>query len=281
MIPRRLQASLLSCVPISNATPRSVQCFLTPLNDSIHNLERTAQCLEIRCFIAQKSYHSLMCILNECRACYLLLLFTPASLTAPFAVGLDLQRQRWLDLVVWTLERAGPAFIKWGQWAATRPDLFPPDLCSKLAQLQTGAPTHPFAYTRQAVESAFGCVCLSLFLVASALLKRVIRHSCCLHEKRYVHAWQMHWVPVQSTDDFCKTPPPPSPPPPLSNMLHDKMCLRATVSAFAGVAASAATSSSLIFVSKNAVMTSLCFPVAAHWKRCLMTLLRSQWHQGV
>ncbi|DBA94718.1 hypothetical protein WJX77_012360 [Trebouxia sp. C0004] len=90
------------------------------------------------------------------RACYLLLLFTPASLTAPFAVGLGLQRQRWLDLVVWTLERAGPAFIKWGQWAATRPDLFPPDLCSKLAQLQTGAPTHPFAYTRKAVEVAFG-----------------------------------------------------------------------------------------------------------------------------
>lgn len=71
-------------------------------------------------------------------------------------MGLGLQRQRWLDLVVWTLERAGPAFIKWGQWAATRPDLFPPDLCSKLAQLQTGAPTHPFAYTRHAVEAAFG-----------------------------------------------------------------------------------------------------------------------------
>lgn len=90
------------------------------------------------------------------RAFYLLLLFTPASLTAPFAVGLGLQRQHWLDLVVWTLERAGPAFIKWGQWAATRPDLFPPDLCSKLAQLQTGAPTHPYAYTRHAVEAAFG-----------------------------------------------------------------------------------------------------------------------------
>ena len=96
----------------------------------------------------------LLCV--ACRALYLIMLFTPASLAAPFAVGLGLQRQRWLDLVVWTLERAGPAFIKWGQWAATRPDLFPPDLCTKLAQLQTGAPTHPFAYTRQAVEDAFG-----------------------------------------------------------------------------------------------------------------------------
>ncbi len=160
MIQRRQQALLSSCVAKSNATRHSVHCFLTAVNDSIHNLERISQCLEMKYFIAQKSDHSLMYTLNKCRACYLWLLFTPASLTAPFAVGLGLQRQRWLDLVVWTLERAGPAFIKWGQWAATRPDLFPPDLCSKLAQLQTGAPTHPFAYTRQAVESAFGCVCL-------------------------------------------------------------------------------------------------------------------------
>ena len=161
MIQRRQQALLSSCVPNPHATPHSVPCLLIAVKDSIHNLEPISHCVEITAqIIAQKSDHSLIYTLNKRRACYLLLLFTPASLTAPFAVGLGLQRQRWLDLVVWTLERAGPAFIKWGQWAATRPDLFPPDLCSKLAQLQTGAPTHPFAYTRQAVELAFGCVCL-------------------------------------------------------------------------------------------------------------------------
>ncbi len=141
---------------------QATQCTLSPdcCEDIVDMFERIAHCVEITHFRAQKSDCSQMRTVNKCRACYLLLLFTPASLTAPFAVGLGLQRQRWLDLVVWTLERAGPAFIKWGQWAATRPDLFPPDLCSKLAQLQTGAPTHPFAYTRQAVELAFGCVCL-------------------------------------------------------------------------------------------------------------------------
>ena len=36
-----------------------------------------------------------------------------------------------------TLEAAGPAFIKWGQWAATRHDLFPPDLCAELEHLHT------------------------------------------------------------------------------------------------------------------------------------------------
>ncbi len=33
--------------------------------------------------------------------------------------------------------RTGPAFIKWGQWAATRHDLFPPDMCDELERLHT------------------------------------------------------------------------------------------------------------------------------------------------
>lgn len=47
---------------------------------------------------------------------------------------------------------AGPAFIKWGQWAATRPDMFPADLCRILAALQTGAPRHDFRYASAASE---------------------------------------------------------------------------------------------------------------------------------
>lgn len=65
-------------------------------------------------------------------------------------------RESWLRLVKWTLERAGPAFIKWGQWASTRPDLFAKDLCDTLEQLQTAAPSHPGAFSRAAVESALG-----------------------------------------------------------------------------------------------------------------------------
>ena len=55
-----------------------------------------------------------------------------------------------------TLEKAGPAFIKWGQWAATRHDLFPPDLCSELERLHTQAPSHSLPFTEAAIESAFG-----------------------------------------------------------------------------------------------------------------------------
>ena len=66
--------------------------------------------------------------------------------------------------MLWTVERAGPAFIKWGQWAATRPDLFAPDVTAALQQLQTNAPTHAFKHTRSIIESAFNRPLEEIFL---------------------------------------------------------------------------------------------------------------------
>ncbi|KAH9538519.1 hypothetical protein CY35_15G010300 [Sphagnum magellanicum] len=91
------------------------------------------------------------------RVLYLAVLFSPAVLLAPFA---DLwggkYRKNWLHLLHLSLEQAGAAFIKWGQWAATRPDLFPRDLCSELSKLHSKAPSHNFGQTRRTVEGAFG-----------------------------------------------------------------------------------------------------------------------------
>ncbi|KAL9257479.1 putative serine/threonine-protein kinase abkC [Drosera capensis] len=91
------------------------------------------------------------------RTLYLAILFSPSIAMAPFAdkLGPDF-RKLWLQVVHGTLEKAGPAFIKWGQWAATRPDLFPRDLCTELSKLHTNAPEHSFAYTKRTVEKAFG-----------------------------------------------------------------------------------------------------------------------------
>lgn len=91
------------------------------------------------------------------RALYLSILFSPSIMMAPFADSFGPQfRKMWLQVVHRTLEQAGPAFIKWGQWAATRPDLFPRDLCIKLSELHTQAPRHSFAYTRKTIERSFG-----------------------------------------------------------------------------------------------------------------------------
>lgn len=63
------------------------------------------------------------------RAAYLWLIFMPAIVSAPICLCTGFARAYWMTLMRWTLEMAGPAFIKWGQWSATRPDLFPKDLC--------------------------------------------------------------------------------------------------------------------------------------------------------
>ncbi|GFH25969.1 ABC1 domain-containing protein, partial [Haematococcus lacustris] len=91
------------------------------------------------------------------RGCYLLALFLPALVTAHTALWLGgSARLHWMQLVTWTLEQAGPAFIKWGQWGATRPDLFPPDLTTQLERLQTAAPAHSAQHSRAVVGASLG-----------------------------------------------------------------------------------------------------------------------------
>ncbi|CAA3005869.1 probable serine threonine- kinase abkC isoform X1 [Olea europaea subsp. europaea] len=90
---------------------------------------------------------------------------------APFADSLGPEfRKLWLCTVHQTLEKAGPAFIKWGQWAATRPDLFPRDLCIEIAKLQIEAPEHSFDYTKRTIERAFGCKILKILTTLSTNL---------------------------------------------------------------------------------------------------------------
>lgn len=96
------------------------------------------------------------CLLLAFRALYLLLLFAPSIVIGTVAEEANIQiRSLWLGLLLRTVEHAGPAFIKWGQWAATRPDIFPPDICSELAKLHFRAPEHSFSETRDIVSKAF------------------------------------------------------------------------------------------------------------------------------
>ena len=55
-----------------------------------------------------------------------------------------------------TLGSGGAAFIKWGQWASTRYDVFPAQLCKELELLQAGAPEHSWRKTREILERAYG-----------------------------------------------------------------------------------------------------------------------------
>ena len=96
--------------------------------------------------------------LTALRAAQLAVLFSPALALAPlllYAAG-DAGAAAWYRLFRRTLELGGAAFIKWGQWASTRYDVFPAKLCRELEELQASAPEHSWARTKAVLERAYG-----------------------------------------------------------------------------------------------------------------------------
>ncbi|RFU36233.1 hypothetical protein B7463_g9, partial [Scytalidium lignicola] len=61
----------------------------------------------------------------------------------------------WYSFLVRSMERAGPAFIKLGQWAASRSDIFPTEMCNSLSRLHSNAPAHSLDQTIHIIRKAF------------------------------------------------------------------------------------------------------------------------------
>lgn len=61
----------------------------------------------------------------------------------------------WYKLLVMQMERAGPTFVKLGQWAGSRRDLFPDELCNRLSKLHSNNKPHSMTYTREVLERVF------------------------------------------------------------------------------------------------------------------------------
>ncbi|KAK3049186.1 hypothetical protein LTR09_009605 [Extremus antarcticus] len=61
----------------------------------------------------------------------------------------------WYAFLVSSMERAGAAFIKLGQWAASRTDIFPKEMCKIMSSLHSDAPAHSLKVTKATIERAF------------------------------------------------------------------------------------------------------------------------------
>ena len=87
------------------------------------------------------------------RAIYLFSLFLPVLLTSGLAyVSPVFRNMIWFNLLYKSIAYSGAAFIKWGQWASTRPDMFPISLCNVLENLQSNSPQHSYSFTRYQIE---------------------------------------------------------------------------------------------------------------------------------
>ncbi|CAE7272480.1 GBA [Symbiodinium pilosum] len=61
----------------------------------------------------------------------------------------------WWALALRKVQRSGPVFVKLGQWAATRPDLIPEDICSRLGHLHDSTEPHSLKHTHKVLSESF------------------------------------------------------------------------------------------------------------------------------
>ncbi|KAI8936839.1 hypothetical protein NX059_012555 [Plenodomus lindquistii] len=98
------------------------------------------------------------------RFLHLVVIFVPVLVTLP-AIWLGARQPHrdnersgtlwWYGYLVLSMERAGAAFIKLGQWAASRTDVFPTEMCAVMSTLHSNAPAHSLAISKQTIEAAF------------------------------------------------------------------------------------------------------------------------------
>ncbi|XP_011406621.2 PREDICTED: uncharacterized aarF domain-containing protein kinase 2-like [Amphimedon queenslandica] len=124
-------------------------------NRSVHCIESKSGFIDKPIVIPDGSFNRLIVVF---RLFYLGLLFSPVLLCHVIEILLPLRfilSLKW-SLLLFSIERAGPAFIKLGQWASTRPDIFSESTCAFLSQLQRDCTPHSWDATKQTLEDSFG-----------------------------------------------------------------------------------------------------------------------------
>ena len=82
------------------------------------------------------------------------------------------------------MEFCGPVYIKFGQWASTRRDMFPLELCNKMEKLQTRTSPHSWKYTESELAKVFGAGWREIFVKFDNNFKPV--GSGCVAQVLYI-----------------------------------------------------------------------------------------------
>ncbi|XP_030628754.1 uncharacterized aarF domain-containing protein kinase 2 [Chanos chanos] len=107
--------------------------------------------------LAKVQVHRLVFIFRlGLRALVLLLKFSPLLLLYPLSLLSQRWASYWLDALLWVTETSGPTFIKLGQWASTRRDIFSIEFCDRFSRLHVRVRPHAWAHTKQCLRRAFG-----------------------------------------------------------------------------------------------------------------------------
>lgn len=110
----------------------------------LFHLQLLSRCLEIGLFVVPSViFSALFFILTSVRKSK-----SNGSISAAF-------RTTTYGHLVYALRKCGGAFVKAGQWASTRPDIFPDELCTQLSQLHSDALPHSIEWTLSLLNPLF------------------------------------------------------------------------------------------------------------------------------
>ncbi|XP_006236388.1 uncharacterized aarF domain-containing protein kinase 2 isoform X3 [Rattus norvegicus] len=98
----------------------------------------------------------LLCLCLGLRAGVLLAKFLPLLFLYPLTYLAPGFSTLWLHLLFKATETSGPTYIKLGQWASTRRDLFSEAFCVQFSKLHVQVTPHPWARTEYLLQQAFG-----------------------------------------------------------------------------------------------------------------------------
>ncbi|KAK3774663.1 hypothetical protein RRG08_035090 [Elysia crispata] len=90
------------------------------------------------------------------RAAQLVFLFTPMFLTYPLTYLGPQWFEVWLKVLYVAVEFSGATFIKLGQWASTRRDLFSKEVCDLFSNLHFQVQPHAWTHTAHILQEAYG-----------------------------------------------------------------------------------------------------------------------------
>ncbi|XP_077567282.1 putative aarF domain-containing protein kinase 2 [Stigmatopora nigra] len=107
--------------------------------------------------LAKIQVHKLVFLIRlGIRALVLFLKFSPFLVLYPMVLVSNRLASYWLNALLWVTESSGPAFIKLGQWASTRRDVFPQEFCDQFSRLHVNVRPHSWAHTKMCLKRAFG-----------------------------------------------------------------------------------------------------------------------------
>ncbi|KAL8573382.1 hypothetical protein ACOMHN_032397 [Nucella lapillus] len=103
--------------------------------------------------LIRKLYASILLCVQCVRVC---LMFGPLLCLYPITLLSDRLYAAWLKALFHAVQRCGPIYIKLGQWASTRRDLFSAQFCEQFSLLHTAVQSHQWRHTEHALRVAYG-----------------------------------------------------------------------------------------------------------------------------